>query len=192
MASLLLSGLLGCGAGARASGSPKIDPRQEPTTEEERDYLQGFAEVFRSWSDLPREQRSQIGPSAFAKRIVVRVNVPVGCVAADPSQRPTSGYLWPDFAQQCIEGTGRTHPPHTLDADAVLESTAWEPWPDPLPFRTMMHVTMGEGGTTIGLAPPVLYCEVTIVDTHWLVVPRGRVSLSLTEGGSYCETSDDP
>lgn len=191
---LLLLASAGCGGGARVSSAPRVTTDQKPPTplaEDEGDYLQDAAEVFRSWDELPRAEQSQIHAALFRTHIVIRLRVQLGCVTADLSKRPKSGYLWGAFAQQCITGSGRTHPLHAVDTDSILETNTWA-LPSDSSLQPVMHVEVTKEGTAIGLAPPVVWpCETTIVDTHWLAVPKGRVSVSRSEGSDHCANGGD-
>lgn len=136
----------------------------------------GF-QVFRRWADLPPELQQQASPALFPRHIVVRVEVPLGCVSPG-TPRKGGRMLWPEYAVQCMRGRGTVHPLRIVRS----EPSKLLPYSPPIDI----HVTGDH--TSIGLAPPVVPdCPITIVDTHWFVVPNGRVTLGMTEGSDRCE-----
>ena len=155
---------------------------------DDADDLRGVAVVFRSWTELPKEQQSKIAASVFAEHIVVRVLVVFGCVATAPTQRPKSGYLWPERAKQCIQGSGETYPLRTVTTSSSRWSSAWGPMIDGA-LQPLLSVGVTDGETSLGLAPPIVVsCPVSVEDTYWLAVPKGRVVVGMTEGSDHCET----
>ena len=159
------------------------------------DSVAGSIRVFRSWAELPAEERLRIRESLFKTRVVLRVNVIWGCTSVEPSKRPKKNYAWGSLREACIRGRGSVHPLHVVDADAKFIDALWQQAGDDTgALQPMLTISTDAEGTSVGFAPPVVppgpACDLWLSDIHWLAVPMGQVRMSYTEGSNRCMTID--